>query len=69
MSRQQAFWDIVGYMLKNIDNQTTDGEEKNPSREVIKIGIGFAGQAGHRSVVNWTVQRPSRHKNGILGSC
>jgi hypothetical protein len=39
MSRQQSFLrNTVGYMLNNIDNQTTDGEEKsNP--EVIKLGL------------------------------
>jgi hypothetical protein len=39
MSRQQAFCAILsGYTLKNIDNQTADGEEKSKP-EVIKLGL------------------------------
>ena len=39
MSRQQSVSrNTVGYMLINIDNQTTDGEEKSKP-EVIKLGL------------------------------
>jgi hypothetical protein len=39
MSRQQSVLrNTVGYMLKNIDNQATNGEEKSKS-EVIKLGL------------------------------
>jgi hypothetical protein len=39
MSRQQSVLrNTVGYMLTNIDNQTTDGEEKSKP-EVIKLGL------------------------------
>jgi hypothetical protein len=39
MSRQQSVLrNTVGYMLNNIDNQTTDGEEKSKP-EVIKLGL------------------------------
>jgi len=39
MSRQQSVLrNTVGYMLNNIDNQTTDGEEKSKP-ELIKLGL------------------------------
>ena len=39
MSRQQSVLrNTVGYMLKNIDNQATNGEEKSKP-EVIKLGF------------------------------
>src|ERR1700747_2755375 len=39
MNRQQSVLrNTVGYMLKNIDNQATNGEEK-PKPEVIKLGL------------------------------
>jgi hypothetical protein len=39
MSRQQSVLrNTVGYMLINIDNQTTDGEEKSKP-ELIKLGL------------------------------
>src|SRR5713226_4387279 len=39
MSRQQSVLrNTVGYMLKNIDNQATNGEEKSKP-EVIKLGL------------------------------
>ena len=39
MSRQQSVLrNTVGYMLMNIDNQTTDGEEKSKP-ELIKLGL------------------------------
>src|SRR6266481_6438420 len=39
MSRQQSVSrNTVGYMLKNIDNQATNGEEKSKP-EVIKLGL------------------------------
>ena len=39
MSRQQSVSrNTVGYMLINIDNQTTDGEEKSKP-ELIKLGL------------------------------
>ncbi len=39
MSRQQSvLGNTVGYMLNNIDNQATDGEEKSKP-EVIKLGL------------------------------
>ena len=47
MSRQQSVLrNTVGYMLINIDNQTTDGEEKSKP-EVIKLGLDLHAQAGH----------------------
>jgi hypothetical protein len=39
MSREQSVLrNTVGYMLKNIGNQTTNGEEKSKP-EVIKLGL------------------------------
>ena len=39
MSRQQSVLrNTDGYMLKDFDNQTTDGEEKSKP-EVIKLGL------------------------------
>src|SRR5246127_2054504 len=39
MSRQQSVLrNTVGYILNNIDNQTTDGEEKSKP-ELIKLGL------------------------------
>ena len=48
MSRQAATpaATLSAVMLKNIDNQTIDGEEKSKP-EVIKFGIGPARQAGY----------------------
>ena len=47
MSRQQSVSrNTVGYMLINIDNQTTDGEEKSKP-EVIKLELDLhARQVG-----------------------
>ena len=47
MSRQQSVLrNTVGYMLKNIDNQATNGEEKSKP-EVIKLGLDLhARQVG-----------------------
>jgi hypothetical protein len=67
MSRQQSVLrDTVGYMLKNIDNKATNGEEKSKP-EVIKLGLDLHASRS-RSVVNWTVQHPSLHSRGIQGS-
>jgi hypothetical protein len=53
-------------MLKNIDNQATDGEEKSKP-EVIKLGLDLdAGQV--TKSIKWTVQRPSLRSSGIYGS-
>jgi hypothetical protein len=75
MSRQQSgLRNTVGYMLTNIDNQTTDGEEKSKP-EVIKLGLDLpCGYWYHRELtkrgaVNYVVapqllenQRTKRQK-------
>jgi hypothetical protein len=65
MSRQAATpaATLSAVMLKNIDNQTIDGEAK-AKPEVIKLGLDLHARQ-LRSVGNWTVQRPSRRSSGI----
>jgi hypothetical protein len=54
MSRQQSVSrNTVGYMLNNIDNQTTDGEEKSKP-EVIKLGLDKHPTRSKFGWVGWT---------------
>jgi hypothetical protein len=54
MSRQQSVLrNTVGYMLTNIDNQTTDGEEKSKP-EVIKLGLDLHARQVTECRQPWT---------------
>ena len=68
MSRQQSVLrNTVGYMLNNIDNQTTDGEEKSKP-EVIKLGLDLhARQVTECRQLDGSTPKPA-HSSGIHGS-
>src|SRR6266436_284865 len=64
MSRQQSVLrNTVGYMLKNIDNQATNGEEKSKP-EVIKLGLDLhARQVTECRQLDGSTPKPAQQWN------
>ena len=69
MSRQQsALRNTVGYMLKNIGNQTTNGEEKSKP-EVIKLGLDLhARQVTECRQLDGSTPKPAQQWDPSHGS-